>query len=142
LDIRLETAIAAQELSDMDIDEQLGTLSRFTCPECGGALWEITEGSLLRYRCHVGHAFTAEAVLDAQTNEAEEMLWGLMRSHQERAALVRRMAERERAENNEEFAEQLEQRAREYDEGAAVVSGMLRGRMVRAGSKSDEPDDA
>lgn len=142
LDIKLETAIAAQELSDMAIDEQLGNLSSFTCPECGGALWEINEGSLLRYRCHVGHAFTAEAVLDAQTNGAEEMLWALMRSHQERAALVRRMAERERTQNKEELANHLEQRAREYDEDAAVVRGMLRGHMAQMGSNGDEPDDA
>jgi two-component system chemotaxis response regulator CheB len=38
LDIRLEAAIAAQELADMRVDDMLGTPSRFTCPECHGAL--------------------------------------------------------------------------------------------------------
>lgn len=128
LEIRLETAIAAQEISGMDVEEQLGSPSRFTCPECHGTLWEINDGALLRYRCHVGHAFTAETMLDAQTTQAEEMLWGLLRSHQERAALVRRMAEQERTRNQIVLAEQLMQRARDYDEDAAVVRSLLRDR--------------
>jgi two-component system, chemotaxis family, protein-glutamate methylesterase/glutaminase len=41
LDIKLEAAIAAQELADMKADDMLGKPSRFICPECRGALWEI-----------------------------------------------------------------------------------------------------
>jgi hypothetical protein len=29
---------------------------------CGGALWEIVGGALLRYRCHPGHACSAAAM--------------------------------------------------------------------------------
>ncbi len=130
LDLRLETAIAAQELRGMAVDDQLGEPSRFTCPECHGTLWEIDDGALLRYRCHVGHAYTAEAMLAAQATGAEEMLWSLMRSHQERAALARRMAARERVEGAENLADQLEQRARGYEEDAEVVRGLLRTNMT------------
>ena len=56
-EIRLEAAIAAQELADMRADDMLGKVSRFTCPECHGSLWSIEDGSMLRFRCHVGHAF-------------------------------------------------------------------------------------
>lgn len=112
LEIRLETAIAAQELPGMETEERLGKPSSFTCPECHGALWEIDDDSLLRYRCHVGHAFTADAVLRAQTTQAEEMLWSLMRAHQERAALARRMAQQERQQSRDALAEALLQRAR------------------------------
>jgi two-component system, chemotaxis family, protein-glutamate methylesterase/glutaminase len=126
LEIRIETAIAAQELRGMAVDDQLGEPSRFTCPECHGTLWEIDDGALLRYRCHVGHAFTAETMLAAQATGAEEMLWRLMRMHQERAALARRMATRERVGGAVVLAEQLEQRGREYDEDAEVVRRLLR----------------
>jgi two-component system chemotaxis response regulator CheB len=112
LEIRLETAIAAQELPGMETDERLGKPSSFTCPECHGALWEIDDGSFLRYRCHVGHAFTADTVLEAQTTQAEVMLWSLMRAHQERAALARRMAQQERQQSRDALAEALLQRAR------------------------------
>lgn len=124
-EIRLEAAIAAQELRGMASEDKLGTPSRFTCPECHGALWEIDDGSLLRYRCHVGHAFTGQAMLAAQGERTEEMLWSLMRAHQERAALARRLAVQERAENRLQSAEMLEERAKGCDEDAAVVEGLL-----------------
>ena len=140
LELRLETAIAAQELAGMEAEDRLGTPSRFTCPECHGALWEIDDGSLLRYRCHVGHAFTAEAMFRAQAVGAEEMLWNLARAHQEHAALARRMAERERALQRNELAERLLERATGYDEDAQVVYGLLRRQrsVTEAGSREQE----
>src|SRR6185437_4468707 len=60
MDIRLEAAIAAQELSGMKTEDELGTLAPFSCPECHGTLWEIADDPVLRYRCHVGHVLTAE----------------------------------------------------------------------------------
>src|SRR5262249_9666528 len=56
-DIKLEVAIAAQELADMKVNDMLGKPSGFTCPDCHGALWEVEDGTMLRFRCHVGHAF-------------------------------------------------------------------------------------
>jgi two-component system, chemotaxis family, protein-glutamate methylesterase/glutaminase len=138
LEIRLEAAIAAQELPGMETNEKLGKVSGFTCPECRGSLWEIDDGSLLRYRCHVGHAFTADTVLQAQTAEAEEMLWSLMRAHQERAALARRMAQQERLQSRDALAEQLMQRARGYDEDAEVVRRLLQDHMAVVASGEDE----
>jgi two-component system, chemotaxis family, protein-glutamate methylesterase/glutaminase len=126
--IKLETAIAAQELAGMAANDQLGSPSRFTCPECHGTLWEISDGSLLRYRCHVGHALTGEAILAAHAKETEEMLWSLMRAHQERAELARRMADQERSLHRSKLADQMAQRAQEYDEDAEVVRRLLSGR--------------
>ena len=57
--------------------------ARSVTAPCGR--WD--DGSLLRYRCHVGHAFTAETMLAAQATQAEELMWSLMPAHQERAAL-------------------------------------------------------
>jgi len=138
LEIRLETAIAAQELSSMAADDKLGTPSRFTCPECHGALWQIDDGNLLRYRCHVGHAYTADAMLSAQTVRAEEMLWSLMRTHQERAELARRMAAQERSMNRERLAEELLERAHGYEEDAQVVATLLR--SYRSTMAAEEPE--
>jgi len=126
LDIRLESTIAAQDLATMDLEERLGDLSPFTCPECNGALWEISDGSMLRYRCHVGHAFTADSVLSARAAEVDRMLESLLRSHQERAALVRRMAKHEHSLQNDSLAAQLEARAKEYEHDAEVVRRLAR----------------
>jgi two-component system, chemotaxis family, protein-glutamate methylesterase/glutaminase len=124
LDVKLEAAIAAQEAADMHSNDRLGTPSRFTCPECSGALWEISDGDLLRFRCHVGHAFTADIALNAEDSESENLLWKLLRSHQERAALARRIADREQG--NSRLSEQLRTRALEYEEDATIIRQLLR----------------
>ena len=133
LDIRMEAAIAAQELADMKVDDMLGTPSRFTCPECHGALWEIEDGSMLRYRCHVGHAFAADAVLASQGDEIDRLLGTLLRSHQERAALAHRMAKHERANDRQRLAEHLERRARDYEHDVEIVKKLLRSGVVASG---------
>jgi two-component system, chemotaxis family, protein-glutamate methylesterase/glutaminase len=125
-DIRVETAIAAQELADMRANDTLGRPSRFTCPECHGALWETDDGSMLRFRCHVGHAFTADTVLASQGEEIDRLLGTLLRSHQERAALAHRMAERERASEHHALARHLESRARDYEDDVEIMKKLLR----------------
>jgi two-component system chemotaxis response regulator CheB len=138
LGIRLETAIAAQDISDMKIEEQLGQLSPFTCPECHGALWEIDDGSMLRYRCHAGHAYTAESALSAGMAEIDVMLEQLLRSHQERAALARRMAEWELAHGRAQLADQLSTRADEYESYARLMLKLGRHRDDRSEVRQDE----
>lgn len=124
----------------MSVEDKLGTPSRFTCPECHGTLWEIDDGSLKRFRCHVGHAFTAEAMLAEQAKRAEELLWALLRSHQERAALARRMAEGEQKRQNLVLAQELEKRANGYEEDAEVIRELLenRGNVIPAGGRGGE----
>jgi two-component system chemotaxis response regulator CheB len=125
-EIRLEAALAAQELADMRVDDRLGTVSPFTCPECHGALWEIGDRPMLRFRCHAGHAYAADAVLAAHDEEVDRLLGALQRAHQERAALTRRLAEQERAEERHQLAERLETRAREYEDDARLVMALIR----------------
>jgi two-component system chemotaxis response regulator CheB len=134
LDIRLEATLATQELATMELEEKLGEQSPFTCPECNGSLWEINDGSMLRYRCHVGHAFTAETILSGQAAEVDRMLETLLRTHQERAALVRRLAQKERKHRNGSLAEQFEARALEYEHDAEVVRRLARHRRFDTGS--------
>ena len=45
-----------------------------TCPDCGGNLFEVNYGKVLRYRCHTGHAFTADSLLQNAQQTLEETL--------------------------------------------------------------------
>ena len=72
----------------------LGSPSGFTCPECHGGLWEIEDGDIPRYRCRVGHGFSAESLLISQRADVEGAIWTAYRALEERAALFRRMANR------------------------------------------------
>jgi two-component system, chemotaxis family, protein-glutamate methylesterase/glutaminase len=135
LDLRVEAAIAAQEPRPMERLDKLGAVSRFTCPECGGDLWEITDGSLLRYRCHVGHAYNADVIEDAQSREMERQLWTLLRLHQERAEFARRQAAHYRALQNGRSAAGFEERVRRYEQDAELIRELL-----RVGSERADPE--
>jgi len=75
-------------------DKKIGKLSVFACPDCHGVLWELEEGKLLRFRCRVGHAYTADALSLAMSEAGEDALWVAMRALEEKAGLMRRMAAR------------------------------------------------
>jgi two-component system chemotaxis response regulator CheB len=70
-----------------------GPPSPFTCPDCGGALWQVKEGKLDRYRCHVGHGFSPESLALAQDSKLEDTLWSALRAIEESIALRRRVVD-------------------------------------------------
>ncbi len=67
-----------------------GEAAGLSCPECGGTLWEHTEGSLTRYQCHVGHGFTEQSLLAGKSNTLDQALWTAFRLMEERVALLRK----------------------------------------------------
>src|SRR5204863_4055598 len=70
----------------------LGKVSGYTCPDCHGVLVQIEEGSIVRFRCHTGHAFSLKSLL-AEVNESiDNGLWDTMRAIEERIMLLRQMA--------------------------------------------------
>jgi two-component system chemotaxis response regulator CheB len=88
--MELENRIAMGGHLTLDFDgETLGPPSGYTCPDCNGSLASVGDG---HYRCRVGHAWTAEALLGARDDEVEGALWVAVRSLQEKAKLARRMA--------------------------------------------------
>jgi two-component system, chemotaxis family, protein-glutamate methylesterase/glutaminase len=127
-DICFEAAIAAQELGQMTEERQLGTPSRFVCPECGGTLWEIPDGDMLRYRCHLGHAYTANVVHRSQGDEIEALLMRLLRTHRDHAQIARRLAEHQRKRRKRAATDEWEERARGYDEDAQLIERLLSSR--------------
>ncbi|MDF5711205.1 MAG: chemotaxis protein CheB [Nostoc sp. S4] len=102
-----------------------GKPSTFTCPDCGGTLWEIQEGKMLRFRCHVGHAFGAKTLLALQSEKMEEALWTAIRALQEKAKLAEQMASRMRDRNRLAAAEELEQEAQDAQQRSIIIQEVL-----------------
>ena len=71
----------------------IGQPSGFTCPDCGGALFELKEGRPLRFLCHTGHAFSLLSLASAHGLVTDEALWAALRAVQEKEAIMRRLAE-------------------------------------------------
>ena len=116
----VELKIAALEGAGIAEEERMGELSPYNCPHCNGVLWEIEDGPLLRFRCHTGHAYSAEALAAAQEEALDRGLFDALRAHRGRVHLIRQMAQRttgktsramfhDRAERLEEDAERLEE---------------------------------
>ncbi|MCC3152073.1 chemotaxis protein CheB [Hymenobacter sp. BT770] len=94
-DLKHEAAIAERVVGTTDEVAKLGHLVPLTCPDCGGNLWEMEHGQVLRYRCHTGHAFTGDVLLRESQHSLEETLWVALRMMEERRNLLSTMATRE-----------------------------------------------
>ena len=70
---------------------ELGELVPYTCPECQGSLVRIVEGKQARYRCHTGHGFTEEALLDGIIKRVNDDVWQTVRGLQEAEMLLEHM---------------------------------------------------
>lgn len=93
--VRAEAEIAERVLSDMRQMEALGRQAPYNCPNCGGVLWEMKGTGMLRFRCHTGHSFTANALLTSQREKVEETLWICLRMFEERLNLLNNLAAKE-----------------------------------------------
>jgi two-component system, chemotaxis family, protein-glutamate methylesterase/glutaminase len=128
-------------------DDRPGQPSVFTCPECHGTLWEADEDGVLRFRCRVGHAYSPDSMLSAQTDEVDRALWVALRTLEERAALAYRLADRARERQQPWVEQAFGRRAREAEHEARQIRGLLRSRdtathsVPDAGAASGGPGD-
>jgi two-component system, chemotaxis family, protein-glutamate methylesterase/glutaminase len=102
-----------------------GKPSHFSCPDCGGVLFEMDEEGLLRYRCRVGHGYTAKALSVNQQTAMDGALWAALRALEENAALSRRMAARAKERNQQYSAQRYAERARATEEQAELMRQMV-----------------
>jgi hypothetical protein len=80
--IEFETEIAQFNLEAVENEsDRPGKPSTFGCPDCGGILWKVEEGNLLRFRCRTGHAYSAETLLATQSDAIEDALWIALRAN-------------------------------------------------------------
>lgn len=120
-ELELEVQIALGRRLGSERLRHLAEPAPISCPHCNGVLSEVKGEGPLRYRCQIGHAFTAEALIRAQHDEVDEALRIAMRIMEERAELVRRMARDARGQGRTAVAELYEARATEYQDYAATL---------------------
>src|SRR5262245_32272367 len=63
-----------------------------SCPECGGAMRQESIGALSRYRCHIGHALSAEDMAAGQVEIVERSLEIALRALNENRTLCQPLA--------------------------------------------------
>jgi len=102
-----------------------GPPTGMTCPECGGAIWEMNDGGLVHYRCHVGHAYSADSFVADHDDTVEQALWAAFRSLQESAALHVRMTETAQRANAKNLEALYREQAAQAEANAEVLRNVL-----------------
>jgi len=129
--LRIEAQIAADQRAMLGELEKIGAPSIFTCPDCHGTLLKVREEQLLRFRCHTGHAFTAQSLLATLNEATEDTIWSAVRALQEGAMLLGHLAQHARDAGQVDEANSLDREAEEKMEQAELVRGSLAPRAER-----------
>jgi len=130
--LTLEVGIAQQDSAFEGGILNEGEFSAFTCPECHGVLVKLKEGGRVRFRCHTGHAYSAEALLSDLRTSVEMNVWNTVRVVEEEVMLLEHLAK------HADEAE-LGQHASRYRDALQAAMARLEGlRTLALGSSPTE----
>jgi two-component system chemotaxis response regulator CheB len=140
-DVGSATELLAQEGAVVSMDQAAharrgrpGVPSGMACPDCGGVLWDLDDGEMLRFRCRVGHAYSAEALMASQSDTLEDALFTALRVLEEHADLLARTGHR--AEDRHRHAAAARFAVQERD--ARDRADMIRRAIARGGARLEE----
>ncbi len=100
---------------------QMGELPPFNCPECHGVLSSLRDGTLSRFRCHTGHAFSADVLLAAVTENIEDSLWSAVRGMDETIMMLNHFGDHFAEQNEKRLAALYFQKANEARSRSEIV---------------------
>jgi two-component system chemotaxis response regulator CheB len=139
-DMEKEAEVAELDLAVIEDGKKAGKPSGFACPECGGALWEIQDQDLIRFRCRVGHAWSAESLLAEQAEGLETALWTAFRALEENAALARRLLKQSHQRGLARAAASFERQVADAEQHAALIRNVLMNLKLLRAAESDAED--
>jgi two-component system, chemotaxis family, protein-glutamate methylesterase/glutaminase len=115
--------------------EEPGTPSGFSCPDCGGSLWEKSNAGRVLYRCRTGHAYSMASLAASQSHAIDEALWTALRAIEEKIDLTGRVKRRAEESGQPQVVAKLERRITLLERQAQtlrrIVSGAAAGRDRR-----------
>ena len=112
-DILAEAEISERMTSGIDVVEPLGSNSVYTCPDCGGVLFNLENGKISRYRCHTGHTYSEKDLEVKQAENLEAALWVALRMMEERKNLIQKLEEQTRSKGFSRFANDYKEKFQE-----------------------------
>jgi two-component system chemotaxis response regulator CheB len=124
-DIKAEAALVENTVTTIGDTDKLGKQTIFTCPDCGGGLWEMKQGEFSRYRCHIGHAYTEGDLLTKQYASLSATLWVALRMMEERRNLLHKISQDEITKNLHLLAKMHKEHAQELEAHINGLKGLL-----------------
>nr|WP_295926744.1 chemotaxis protein CheB [uncultured Dyadobacter sp.] len=104
---------------------EYGQFSPYSCPECHGVLTLLKDGNISRFRCHTGHAYSAEGLLTAITEKIEDSLYNAVRGVDESMMLLNHMGDHFAEANHTGLAAQYFQHAQRASQRLELVRQAL-----------------
>jgi two-component system chemotaxis response regulator CheB len=136
-----ENALSAFDLNMIEQpDQHPGTPSGFGCPDCGGALWALRDGDLIRFRCRVGHGWSSDGLIERQDAALEAALWSALRALEESVALADQMATRFEKRSQAALASRYREAAASGRQRAEVIRDVLLRPRVRPADEGPPPN--
>lgn len=111
--LAIETKLTEQSMAMENWGLVPSQPTNFTCPECKGAIHEIREEGLTRFRCRVGHAYSSHDMLGDKAKAVEESLWMALQSLEERTQMLELLASDDRQHGRLRGAGTYSERAKE-----------------------------
>jgi two-component system, chemotaxis family, protein-glutamate methylesterase/glutaminase len=124
--IPYEVEVARSGRGSMNDMDRFGRRSVLACPDCGGVMWELNEGKLSRYRCHVGHAYTAELMMTGIDDSLRRAMASAQRALEERTALLRKLHDEAADNGRAELAKSWYCRMQEFQKEAEVIRNAMK----------------
>jgi two-component system chemotaxis response regulator CheB len=124
-ELNIEVGIAKEDKGLDKGIQKLGAPSVFTCPDCHGTLLQLKEDGRFRFRCHTGHAFSADSLLAELTESVEKSLWTTIRSIDESVMLMRHIAGHVKEAGGASVSERFLEKAKEAERRSDLVRGAV-----------------
>lgn len=121
----METQIAQEDHALARSIRDLGPVSPYSCPECHGVLVQLQDGDFVRFRCHMGHAYSLSTLLTEVTGSLENSLWSTLRVIDERVLLLRHLAQHARGRQDVGLAEVAERKAHDAGQSSELIREFL-----------------
>lgn len=126
-DIKAEVDIALGRRADTETVLGFADPVPLSCPACGGVLAQIKRWPPTRFRCQVGHSYTAEALATQQEGSVDEAIRVALRIMGERAVLSEKMADDARRTGRNAAAASYETLAQESHAHAETLRRAIEG---------------
>jgi two-component system, chemotaxis family, protein-glutamate methylesterase/glutaminase len=120
-----EVAMAEMTASAFQESDRPGTPAGLSCPDCQGTLFTIDDGDFLRFRCRVGHAWSAQSLLAEHRTAVESALWMALRALEEKAALCVNMSDRAQTSGAPLSARRFGEQANEAKDAAETLRELI-----------------
>lgn len=110
--------------------------SALSCPDCHGVLWQRRDEDMDRYRCRIGHAWSARSLADQQAGVVDDALWEVLKDVEEQAEFAQQLSQAVSDRGDPDEASYWAKQATRAEQTAAGVRQLLAERSPT----EEEPD--